>query len=69
MSTPIRYPKGYLDHHIRERFYEPIGRKKVAETLRYLAKFANSDTCFVYLNLRADVWEGKRGMEELQNGA
>lgn len=51
--------KRWFDEKIREHYYEPLGRKKIAESLRYLAKFANGDTCFVWLNLQADLAEGK----------
>lgn len=44
-----------LEYKIREYTMEPLGRKKIADNLRYLAKFANNDTCFVWLNLRADL--------------
>lgn len=54
MNPPVNYPVRWLEHRIREYFYEPLGRKKIADQFRYLAKFAGSETTREYLNRRAE---------------
>lgn len=56
--------KDELEFRIREHAMEPIGRKKLGEFWRYLAKFALNDTAFVWLNLQADQVESGASIPE-----